>query len=345
MSPRSDVQNNARVLWKQDGKIEEEGVKLFYNGEDTNRNGVGIAVSESFKNSVAAVQMISDRLTAAKYEGRLSHYHAPQIGSPDHDRDEFYLTLEEVIRRGMEKVHEGKRIGLINPDRESILDLAAAHDLVICSIFFAKRESQKATYASGRRRKSTTSCCGKEPSQTTACNVKKTKFISSKQCTESIFDCQKNVIDKVEEFRYLEVTYPRAEAWIGDPGRIPQQLNPLDQVEGVNRNPRRMEMLQTFRGKLSRRVERPACLRDRVGNEDVSAVMKTAPIQLKMREQCPRWYRYTPEDQRITHEVDPKFRGSLKERDREELQGNGGKTSSREISPKSALRQTTPLIG
>ncbi|VDP33093.1 unnamed protein product [Heligmosomoides polygyrus] len=32
-----------------------EGVKLYYNGEDTKRNGVVIAVAESLKDSVAAV--------------------------------------------------------------------------------------------------------------------------------------------------------------------------------------------------------------------------------------------------------------------------------------------------
>ncbi|VDO19197.1 unnamed protein product [Heligmosomoides polygyrus] len=39
--------------------------------------------------------------------------------------------------------------------------------------------------------------------------------------------------------------------------------------------------------------------RDRVRNEDVRAVMNTAPIQLKMREQCLRWYGHVlrrPED-------------------------------------------------
>ncbi|VDP30513.1 unnamed protein product [Heligmosomoides polygyrus] len=43
-------------------------------------------------------------------------------------------------------------MGLINPDGERILDLAIAHDLAVCSTFFAKRESQKVTYASGGRR-------------------------------------------------------------------------------------------------------------------------------------------------------------------------------------------------
>ncbi|VDP02076.1 unnamed protein product [Heligmosomoides polygyrus] len=34
-------------------------------------------------------------------------------------------------------------------------------------------------------------------------NVRKTKFISSEQCTEPILDCQGEMIEKVEQFRYL----------------------------------------------------------------------------------------------------------------------------------------------
>ncbi|VDO18875.1 unnamed protein product [Heligmosomoides polygyrus] len=56
------------------------------------------------------------------------------------------------VRRGVDRVHAGKGIGLINPDGKRILDLAIAHDLAACSTFFAKRESQKVTYASGGRR-------------------------------------------------------------------------------------------------------------------------------------------------------------------------------------------------
>ncbi|VDP22435.1 unnamed protein product [Heligmosomoides polygyrus] len=99
--------------------------------------------------------------------------YAPQPGCSKQDKDDFYLSLEEAIRsvpegdylsmaadmnghvgsgrRGVERVHGGKGIGLINPDGERILDLAISHDLAICSTFFAKRESQKVTYASGGR--------------------------------------------------------------------------------------------------------------------------------------------------------------------------------------------------
>ncbi|XGW07164.1 hypothetical protein V3C99_017013, partial [Haemonchus contortus] len=41
-----------------------EGVKLYYNGDDTKRNGVAIAVAESLKDSVSVVSRISSRIMA-----------------------------------------------------------------------------------------------------------------------------------------------------------------------------------------------------------------------------------------------------------------------------------------
>ncbi|VDO94583.1 unnamed protein product [Heligmosomoides polygyrus] len=134
-----------------------EGVKLYYNGEDTKMNGVGIAVAESLKDSVAAVKRINDRIMSLRLDTKEGYWtimsvYAPQIGCSEHDKDDFYLLLEEAIRGGVERVRGGKGIGLINPDGERILDLAIAHDLAVCSTFFTKRESQKVTYASGGRR-------------------------------------------------------------------------------------------------------------------------------------------------------------------------------------------------
>ncbi|VDP10808.1 unnamed protein product [Heligmosomoides polygyrus] len=79
-----------------------EGVKLYYNGEDTKRNGVGIAVAESLKDSVAAVQRINDvmslRLDTKEGYWTIMSVYAPQTGCSEHDKDDFYLSLEEAIR-------------------------------------------------------------------------------------------------------------------------------------------------------------------------------------------------------------------------------------------------------
>ncbi|VDO80849.1 unnamed protein product [Heligmosomoides polygyrus] len=144
-----------------------EGVKLFYNGEDTKRNGVEIAVAESLKDSVAAVQRISDRIMSLRLDTKEGYWtimsvYVPQTGCSEDDKDDFYLSLEDAIRpipegdylsiAGDMNGHVGSRrrgVERIHKDGERIINLAVAHDLVICSTFFSKRESQRVTYASG----------------------------------------------------------------------------------------------------------------------------------------------------------------------------------------------------
>ncbi|XGW22799.1 hypothetical protein V3C99_005206, partial [Haemonchus contortus] len=153
-----------------------EGVKLYYNGDDTKRNGVAIAVAESLKDSVSVVSRISSRIMAVRIETKEGYWtiisvYAPQAGCPAYEKDEFYLNLDEAIRsvpegdyltiagdmnghvgserRGLERVHGGRGIGVRNEEGERVLDLAMAHDLAVCSTFFAKRRSQKVTYSSG----------------------------------------------------------------------------------------------------------------------------------------------------------------------------------------------------
>ncbi|VDO87408.1 unnamed protein product [Heligmosomoides polygyrus] len=433
-----------------------EGVKLFYNGEDTKKNGVGIAVAESLRDSVAAVQRINDRIMSLRLDTKEGYWtvmsvYAPQTGCPEHEKDDFYFTLEETIRsvpegdylsiagdmnghvgsgrrgvervhggkgvglgdmnghvgsgrRGVERVHGGKGVGLVNPDGERILVLAIAHDLVVCSTFFAKRESQKVTYASEGRRTEVDHILVRRPALKTVrdvkvlpaedvalqhrplvadlaipipstpkegplrtilyadniavvadsreeleekgqlwqvaladnrlrLNVKKTKFISSEQCTSPILDCQVESIEKAKEFRYLgsDLSEQRSVEQAVR-GRINAAWLKWRESTGVLCDRR---CSRTFKGKLYKTVVRPALLygsecwalkskaqerqlhaaemrklrwacgwtrRDRVRNEDVRAVMKTAPIQLKMREQRLRWYGHIlrrPEDHPI----------------------------------------------
>ncbi|VDO98756.1 unnamed protein product [Heligmosomoides polygyrus] len=59
-----------------------EGVMLFYNGEDTKRNGVGIAVAESLKGSVAAVQRISDRIMSLRLDTKEGYWTVMSVYAP-----------------------------------------------------------------------------------------------------------------------------------------------------------------------------------------------------------------------------------------------------------------------
>ncbi|XGW18669.1 hypothetical protein V3C99_002905 [Haemonchus contortus] len=168
---------NIQVLRLQDtrwkgAKAREigEGVKLYYNGDTTLlRNGVAIAVAESLKDSVSAVSRISSRIMAVRIDTKDGYWtiisvYAPQAGCPVYEKDEFYLNLDEAIRSvpegdyltiagdmmGTSAVKGGDwkgymevGIGVRNEEGERVLDLAMAHDLAVCSTFFAKRRSQK----------------------------------------------------------------------------------------------------------------------------------------------------------------------------------------------------------
>ncbi|VDL74871.1 unnamed protein product [Nippostrongylus brasiliensis] len=118
--------------WKgEKAKEIGDGVKLFYKGDDGKRNGVGIAISEALKDSVTIISV-----------------YAPQTGCSEEDKDEFDMTLDDVIR----SVLEGRGIGRKKEDGERIIDLAVVHDFAICITFFTKRERQKVNYSSGGRR-------------------------------------------------------------------------------------------------------------------------------------------------------------------------------------------------
>ena len=80
-----------------------EGVKLFYNGAGTKRNGVAIAVAECLKDCVSAVNRISDRIMGVRMYTKEGYWsvltvYAPQSGCSETEKDEFYLTLNEALR-------------------------------------------------------------------------------------------------------------------------------------------------------------------------------------------------------------------------------------------------------
>ncbi|VDP32474.1 unnamed protein product [Heligmosomoides polygyrus] len=55
------------------------------------------------EDSVAAVQRISERIMSLRLDTKKGYWivmsvYALQAGCPEHDRDEFYLALEEAIR-------------------------------------------------------------------------------------------------------------------------------------------------------------------------------------------------------------------------------------------------------
>uniref|UniRef100_A0A914UMX3 Endonuclease/exonuclease/phosphatase domain-containing protein n=1 Tax=Plectus sambesii TaxID=2011161 RepID=A0A914UMX3_9BILA len=152
-----------------------DGFKVILNGSPRTRNGVGIAVSERYRYSVAEVHRFDDRLMkiviiADDCKLHVFSGYAPQAGCLDRVKDEFWTMLDQktadvpqrepVIVMGDLNGHIGKRkdghrghgghgYGDRNDDGERILDYADSHNLVIVNTFFTKRDSHLKMFYSG----------------------------------------------------------------------------------------------------------------------------------------------------------------------------------------------------
>lgn len=79
-----------------------EGYKLHYNGVAKTQNGVGIVVTPKLKDSVVAVNRISDRLMLIEIDSgnaalRVVCCYAPQVGCMDEVKDDFCTKLEDHL--------------------------------------------------------------------------------------------------------------------------------------------------------------------------------------------------------------------------------------------------------
>ncbi|EYC05351.1 hypothetical protein Y032_0082g1533 [Ancylostoma ceylanicum] len=82
----------------------------MYHGT-SDRNEVGIVISETFRNYVAAVDCISDRLMGAKVDlgkvtMRIISVYAPQVGCTAEEKNSFYEDHEHAILEGARREGE-----------------------------------------------------------------------------------------------------------------------------------------------------------------------------------------------------------------------------------------------
>ena len=87
------------------------GCKLFYNGTDGIKNGIGIVVREELVESVLEVIRMSDRLMAMKLEVKgwllnIVSAYAPQVRSSMEEKNDFWEDLDGLI----ESVSKQERI-------------------------------------------------------------------------------------------------------------------------------------------------------------------------------------------------------------------------------------------
>ena len=168
------------VRWKGEQAREVgEGYKIFYVGEQSGRNGVGVIVSSSLVDNVVEVKRCSSRLMKVKlvWESTVVNVvcaYAPQVGLSDEEKEEFWATFDTLISEingreklvvggdfnghvgrenvGFKEVHGGFGFGSRNKEGETLLEEAVAHGLIVLNTMFKKREGHLVTYESGGRR-------------------------------------------------------------------------------------------------------------------------------------------------------------------------------------------------
>ena len=176
-------ENNIKIMLLQETKWKGmsakeigAGYKIFYAGENKRRNGVGIILDPDLKDGVTEVNRVNDRIMLLKLEIGQEMFnivcvYAPQVGSPQQDKESFWNDLDEVVQRvpageklivggdfnghvgarndGFEEVHGGYGFGLMNDDGLNLLDFALSYNFKIVNTQFKKRENHLITYRSG----------------------------------------------------------------------------------------------------------------------------------------------------------------------------------------------------
>ncbi|VDP04498.1 unnamed protein product [Heligmosomoides polygyrus] len=123
------------------------GFKAVLCGSPTTTSGVGIIVSERFRDSIVSVERFDDRLMKIVVAAKdfFSAY-APQSGCSDQAKDEFWNLLDEKTAEVPSK-DVTVAAGDLNGHR--ILEYAGSHNLTIMNTVFRKRNSHLISFYSG----------------------------------------------------------------------------------------------------------------------------------------------------------------------------------------------------
>ncbi|MCJ8733936.1 hypothetical protein PDJAM_G00229520 [Pangasius djambal] len=146
------------------------GFKLFYNGVDSKRNGVGVVLKEEFVRNVLEVKRVSDRVMSPKLEiegvmlNVVSGY-APQVGCELEEKERFWSELDEVIESipmgervvigadfnghvgegntGDEEVMGKSGVKERNLEGQMVVDFAKRMDMAVVNTYFQKRDEHR----------------------------------------------------------------------------------------------------------------------------------------------------------------------------------------------------------
>ena len=175
-------QRNVGILCLQEAKWKcskarniADGCKLFYNGADGRKNGIGAGVRKELVESVLEVKMVSDRLMAMKLEvnGSILNIvsaYAPKVNNSMEEKNDFWKDLDGLIesiskeerivlgsyRNGhVDKENIGNEVimgrygaGTRNKEGSVVVDFGKRIDLALVNTYFKKKDEHRVTYKS-----------------------------------------------------------------------------------------------------------------------------------------------------------------------------------------------------
>jgi hypothetical protein len=158
-------------------EVEDTSFKLWYTGNTSTKNDVGIVLDKSLKNGVVDIKRQGDMIILVKslvgdlIFNVISAY-ATQIGFNESVKMQFWEESDALVssvpiseklfiggdlnghvcftRVGFDWVHGGFRYGSRNQEGEGILNFALAYDLIVMNTLFRKRVSHLVTFNSGQ---------------------------------------------------------------------------------------------------------------------------------------------------------------------------------------------------
>ena len=152
------------------------GCKLFYNGADGRKNGIGIVVREELAENVLEVKRVSERLMTMKLKVKGSilnivSVYAPQVNNSMEEKNNFWEDLDGLIQsvskeerivlgadlngyvgegnRGDEEIMGRYGAGTRNKEGSMVVDFGKKMDLAIVNTYFKKKDKHRVTCKSG----------------------------------------------------------------------------------------------------------------------------------------------------------------------------------------------------
>jgi hypothetical protein len=157
--------------------VKDTGFKLWYTGNTSTKNGVGIVFDKSLKDGVVDIKCQGDRIILVKLLvgdlvfNVISAY-APQIGLNESAKMQLWKELNALVsnvliseklfirgdlnghvcstRLGFNEVHGGFGYESTNQEGEGILNFTLAYDLIVANTLFRKRVSHLVIFSSGQ---------------------------------------------------------------------------------------------------------------------------------------------------------------------------------------------------